>query len=148
MAQSKAISFGKQYLLFSDMATVPEFSPACGAEEWNLNINIETSTTNLPDCENPDLPAWLGIDEVSKQMAFSWNGVLDTDAMQMFRDWWFEGGPKNVRWMTSGAALDGGGYYAGPALLTSYSETATRGQKWRISAGVAIDGKPTHTPAA
>lgn len=149
MAQVKSLKFAEQVLMLGDGATPTElFAAPCGFESLTLTVNIETNTTNLPDCDDPDLPAWLVSDEVSKQMVIAGNGTLDTDSMQIWRDWLFAGGEKNVRWVTSGTAANGGGYYSAPAILTTFEESGERGQRWQSSIAVTLNGKPVWTPAA
>lgn len=149
MAQAKTLKFSNQLIMLGDGATPTEaFAAPCGFTTLSMTVNIEVSSTNVPDCDDPDLPAWLESDEVSKQMALSGDGVLDRDAMQIWREWLLAGGEKNVRWFTSGAAADGGGYYEAPAILSQYQETGQRGQRWNISIGLTLNGKPTWTDAA
>lgn len=148
MAQAKTLKFANQVLMLGDGATPEEFAAPCGFTTLSLTVNIETNTTNIPDCEDPDLPAWLASDEVSKQMVVGGSGVLDTDAIQMWRDWLMEGGEKNVRWVTSGTAANGGGYYEAPGILTQYEETGERGQRWQLATQITLNGKPEWTAAA
>lgn len=148
MAQAKTLRFAQQSILLSDGATPAVFSAPCGFTSLNLTVNIETNTTNVPDCEDPDLPAWLVSDEVSKQMVLGGTGVLDTDAMQIWRDWLLDGGEKDIRWSTDGTLANGGGYFAAPGILTTYEETGERGQRWQVNVGITLNGKPTFTPAA
>lgn len=148
MAQVKSLKFAEQVLMLGDGATPTEvFAAPCGFESLTLTVNIETNTTNLPDCDDPDLPAWLVSDEVSKQMVAAGNGTLDTDSMQIWRDWLMEGGEKNVRWVTSGTAANGGGYFSAPAILTTFEESGERGARWQQSVAVTLNGKPVWTPA-
>lgn len=148
MAQAKTLKFSQQLMMIGDGATPTEnFEAPCGFTTLNLTVNIETNTTNVPDCDDPDLPSWLISDEVSKQMVLGGNGVLDTDAMQMWRDWLLAGGEKNVRWFTAGTAVNGGGYFQAPGIMTTYEETGERGQRWNINAAVTLNGKPEWTPA-
>lgn len=152
MAQAKTIKFGAQFLLISDMETpTPSFVAPCGFEQLSLTVNVQTNDTNVPDCEDPDLPAWLVSDIVSKQMRISGSGVLDTDAMrQIWQDWWLNGAPADeipVRWYRDLLSANGGGYFQAPAVLTSYSETGQRGQRWQVAVELALNGKPVWTPA-
>lgn len=147
MAQAKTLRFAEQVMMIGDGATPTEgFEAPCGFTTLNLTVNIETNTTNVPDCEDPDLPAWLVSDEVSKQMVLAGQGVLDTDAMQLWRAWLLDGGEKNVRWLTSGLAANGGGYFEAPGILTTYEEAGERGQRWNQNIGITLNGKPTFTP--
>ncbi len=146
MAQAKTLKFAQQAILLGDGATPTEnFDAPCGFTELNLTVNIETNTTNVPDCDDPDLPSWLISDEVSKQMVLTGNGVLDTDAMQTWRDWLMDGGEKNVRWFTDGTGANGGGYFQAPGILTTYEEQGQRGQRWNQNIGITLNGKPEFT---
>lgn len=148
MAQAKTLRFAQQVMLLGDGAEPTEgFDAPCGFTTLTLTVNIETNSTNVPDCTDPDLPAWLVSDEVSKQMVLSGDGVLDTDAMQVWRDWLLEGGEKNVRWLTSGVAADGGGYFQAPGIMSTYEEGGARGERWSLSAAITLNGKPVFTPA-
>lgn len=148
MAQAKTLKFNQQLLMIGDGADPTEgFTAPCGFESLNLSVNIETSTTNIPDCDDPDLPAWLASDEVSKQMVISGEGVLDTDANQMWREWLLAGGEKNIRWLTKGTLANGGGYWEAPAILSTYEEAGQRGQRWANNIGLTVNGKPTWVPA-
>ena len=145
MAQAKTIKFGSQVLVIGNGATPEVFTAPCGLTTLNLTVNIETSDTNVPDCADPNLPSWLVSDEVSKQMVVGGNGVLDTDAMQVYRAWLLSGGEKNIRWLTSGTGANGGGYWAAPGILESYEETGERGQRWNVAISIKLNGAPTFT---
>lgn len=148
MAQAKSLRFANQLVMLGDGATPTEvFTAPCGLTSLTMTVNIESNTTNIPDCANPDLPAWLASDEVSKQMVISGDGVLDTDAMKVWRAWLFAGGEKNIRWFTAGTAANGGGYYQAPGILTTYEESGSRGERWNTSIAITLNGKPTWTPA-
>ena len=148
MAQAKTIKFAEQLLMLGNGATPTEvFTAPCGFTSLNLTVNIETSSTNVPDCANPDLPAWLESDEVSKQMTIGGNGVMDRDAIKIWRAWLLAGGTKNVRWFTSGNAAAGGGYWQAPGILSTYEETGERGQRWQLNIGITLSGAPIWTNA-
>ena len=146
MAQAQTISFGKVVVLLSDMQTpTPIFSASCGVEELTMTINIESNTTNAPDCDDPDLPGWLESDIVSKQMTIQGNGVLDLNAIGVWNDWAHNELPATeiqVRFMRD-ISGPGGGYYQGRAILTAYEETGQRGNKWRNTFTITFSGKPT-----
>lgn len=150
MAQANTIRFGRCFILIGDGATPEVFAAPCGFSELTMTINIESNTVNIPDCEDPDLAAWLATDIVSQQMTLQGTGVLDQQAMQMWQDWWLDGGAeeRNVRWFRDLTAANGGGYFEAPAVLTAYEETGSRGQRWQNSVGIALNGKPTFTAAA
>lgn len=149
MALAKTIKFADQLLMLGDGATPTEgFVAPCGLTTLGLTVNIELNSTNVPDCDDPDLPAWLVSDEVSKQMVVSGQGVLDRDAMQVYRDWLMDGGEKTVRWMTNGTGAQGGGYWEAPALLSTYEESGERGRPWDVNLALTLNGRPEWTANA
>lgn len=150
MAQAKTITFGKAVVLLQDLdeSALAFFAP-CAIETLSMTINVESNTTNIPDCSDADLVAWLTTDIVSMQMTIEGEGALDTDAMKEWQDWYHteNGLERQVRFFKNLTALNGGGYYQGPAVLTAYSESGQRGQRWRQSFTIAFNGKPTWTAA-
>lgn len=148
MAQAKTIRFAGQLLMLGDGESPEEFAAPCGFTSLNLTVNIETNSTNVPDCDDPDLPAWLESDEVSKQMVVGGTGVIDRDSLQIWRAWLLAGGEKNVRWFTTGTAAEGGGYWEAPGILSTYEETGERGQRWELSVDITLNGAPEWVPAA
>lgn len=142
MAQATTILFGDQAILIGNGATPEVFTAPCGLTELTRTINTETSTTNVPDCIDPDLPSWLEIDAVSKQMVLSGNGVLAVEYLEQWRLFSESDDYRTVRWYRDLSAANGGGYYEGPALLTTYEESGARGRKWNVSIGLTFDGKP------
>lgn len=147
MAQAKTLKFADQLMMIGDGAIPEVFSAPCGFTTLTLTVNIATNDTNVPDCNDPSLPAWLVSDEVSKQMVLSGDGVLDTDAFQTWRTWLLAGGEKNIRWFTTGVAANGGGWFSAPGIMSTYSENGQRGQRWNLSSAITLNGKPTWTPA-
>lgn len=150
MAQAASIKFGKAMILLSDMGSPAVFSAPCGVESLTLNVTVNTNDTNIPDCADPDLPSWLVSDIVSKRMSLDFEGMLDQQAMQVWQDWWLNDEPSDevdVRFFRDLTSGQGGGYFQAPAILAPYSETATRGNRWRNSGTLLLQGKPTFTAA-
>lgn len=143
MALAKTIKFGEQVLLWGDGLTPETFTPLCGFTSLELTVNIETNSTNVPDCDDPDLPAWLISSEVSKQMQLGGSGVIDADVLDAFNDWILNGGEKNFRWLTNSAKNPtANGYWEASGILSAYSQTGERGQEWNESATILLNGQP------
>lgn len=150
MALAKTIKFNNVIVLLESTTVPGTYVAPCGVESLTMTVNIETETTNVPDCANPDLASWLETDIVSHQMTIEGEGVLDSDAMQDWQEWWFgthAGLPRNVRFFRNILAANGGGTFTGPAVLSAYSESGQRGQRWRNSFTITFSGKPTFAAA-
>jgi hypothetical protein len=153
MAQAVGYKFGKSYILVSDMATpTPAFVAPCGFESLTMTVNIETETTNLPDCTNPDLAGWLAIAATSKQMTLEGEGVLDTSAMKIWRDIFMNNTPYvtddvPMRLFIDLNVANNGGRFDGTAVLTNWQQNGRRGGFWQFQVAAAFSGKPTFTAA-
>lgn len=148
MAQATTVRFGQQALLIGDGATPTEnFTAPCGITSLTKTTNVETNTVNIPDCDDPDLASFLGIDEISRQIQIQFGGVLATEALDMWQEWDLAGGYKNVRWFRDLSAANGGGYLQGSALFTAFEEAGEAKQRYNITGTITFDGKPTWTPA-
>lgn len=147
MTSAISLKFGVQALLLGDGESEEAFTAPCGITSLSRTSNITTNTTEEPDCDDVDAPVWLAVDEVSRQWLITGSGLLSRQALPTWRDWDYEGGPKNVRWYTNLTAPQGGGYFWGPALLTTFEEQGQRGQRWQVNFGVTFDGKPTRVAA-
>lgn len=148
MAAAKTVKFGSQILVIGNGATPEVFTSPCGLTSLNLDFNIETNDTNAPDCTNPDLPSWLITDVVSQQMVISGEGILDTDALQVWNAWILSGGEKNIRWIIAGTGANGGGYWSAPGILSTFGLSGERGSRWQQSIEIRLNGQPTFTKNA
>lgn len=150
MAQAQTIKFGEQMLLIGDGADPEVFSSPCGITSLTKSTSTNTSDIDIPDCDDPDLVIWLGIDEVSKRMTLTFSGTLAQQSLALWQEWELDGGLRNVRWMRNLTNLDLRGYLEGPALLTEFEETSEARGRYTFTGTIIFDGKPVWTalPAA
>lgn len=145
MALARTLKFGEQLLLWGDGGSPETFTPLCGFTSLELTVNIETNSTNIPDCDDPDLPAWLKSSEVSKQMQLGGSGVIDTNALNAFKQWIMEGGERNFRWLTDGDEhSESNGYWEAPGILSAYGQTGERGTEWNQNVTILLNGRPNY----
>lgn len=148
MAQATTIPFGAIKILIGDGASPENFVAPCGLTSLTDTTNVETNTTNIPDCEDPDMASWLAIDEVSRQKVVSGSGILSREAFKRWQDWDLAGGFKNAKVVYDLSAANGGGELSGRVLLTTFEKTAEAKGRWQISVGITFDGKPEWDPAS
>jgi len=142
MAQIQSIKFGEQMLLIGDGADPEVFSSPCGINSLTKSTSTNTSDVDLPDCDDPDLVVWLGIDEVSKRMTLTFSGTIAQQALAMWQEWELDGGTRNVRWLRNLTNLALRGYLEGPALLTEFEETSEARGRYTFTGTIIFDGKP------
>lgn len=148
MAEGTPVFFGLQTLLIGNGANPEVFSSWCGITQITKTTNKETGTVAMPDCDDPDLPAWMIAYLISNQMVINFSGTLPQESLPDWDAWDREGGYKNVRWYRNLSAGAGGGYYQGPALLSQWEEGADIRAPFTFTGAVTFSGKPDWVPAA
>lgn len=141
MAKAQTVTFGVFGIKVGDGATPEAFSAPCGLTSKGFNQTASTQETVVPDCDDPDAPAYTerGIDAISGEISGS--GVLDKSAFEnVWQPWFVSAAPRNCRIYPSGET---GKYYAGSFVLTALNMTADRGQKVTISVTMQNDGEYT-----
>lgn len=152
MALPVTVAFARFYILVGDGDSPEIFRAPCGLTSKGFNQTATTQDTIVPDCENPDAPAFVerAIDALSSEI--SGDGVLSwDDHHEVWQPWLFSAAAKNVRIGIGTIPTLTGGYYEGPFLLTGLNMTADRGQKMRgavtlVSAGEWEFIPPTSSP--
>lgn len=145
MAQMKPIKFGEQFILIGDGGSPEEFVAPCGITSLTKSTSTNTADIDLPDCDDPDLVVWLGVDEVSKRMTLSGSGTVAQQYLAEWQKWDLDGGTRNVRWMRNLTDLTLRGYLAAPGLLTEFTETSESRGRYTFTFTIILDGKPVWT---
>lgn len=84
MAAPTTAKFGKFRVLLGDSASPIVYSAPCGFTSKSLTLTKNLQDINLPDCDDPDAPAWVGRDVQSLSAAINGEGVL---AAESAPDW-------------------------------------------------------------
>lgn len=107
----------------------------------NLDRGIEfTASGNkveVPDCDDPDAPAWIEFVKQTMEATLTGAGKLDALAgtMDDYTAWVASPNGKNIQiW------LNDIGYFQGKFQLTKFGITGTRGNKAEVSLGMDSDG--------
>ncbi|MFC0245822.1 phage tail tube protein [Falsochrobactrum ovis] len=134
---------------FGDAETPEEFVHSCTINT-SQDFTIEATTTDAtePNCENPDLPAWVlrSVDTLSANINGA--GTMDPVSFGVLRTHMLSGEPFNVRVTLDGlTAVNGGGHFAGRYVMTSLG-LAKEGKGY-VTSTVALqsDGEIKWVPA-
>ena len=71
MAQPTTFSFGKGTIEVGDGETPEVFSKVCGFNSIEMSLKKDTNDTTVPDCDDPDAPAWKQRDVTSIELMSS-----------------------------------------------------------------------------
>ncbi len=148
MARPTTVAFNQFLIEVGDGASPETFAAPCGLTSKGFNQSASTQDTTVPDCDDPDAPAYVerAVDALSAEISGS--GVL---AMEAFTDvwepWYRSALFRNAHVRLDVPAADGGGYYTGKFILSQFNMTGQRGQKVNVEVTMVSDGEITWVPA-
>lgn len=142
MAKPVTLAFSKLLILVGDGASPETFAAPCGLTSKGFDITATSNGIEVPDCDDPDAPAWT--DRVVKALSGSVSGagILATESFGIWRDWALGGLAQNVRIQLVGTGL---GYYSGSFILNKFSIKASLGDKVQVDIGMESDGEVIFT---
>lgn len=86
MAAPTTAKFGKFRVLLGDGASPQAYVAPCGFTSKSLVLSKNLQEINLPDCDDPDAPAWVGRDVQSLSAAINGEGVLAAESAPTWMD--------------------------------------------------------------
>lgn len=141
MTKPTTFRFGEMLIEIGNGASPEVFTAPCGLTSKGFNGAAATSDTLVPDCDDPDAPAWLERAVTSLSRDVSGDGVLSAEYEQAWDDWWSGGLTKNVR-ITIGSFAWTGAY-----ILNTFNITGAQGEKLKVAVSMQSDGQVTRAAA-
>jgi hypothetical protein len=114
-----------------------------------IQFQSDTNEFIMPDCYNPDDPAWKSVTKDGLSATISGAGMLYTASVADWYEWFAGDDAKNIQFTLNVPLASGGGYWAGAFKLTSF-EVTSDGNKEQSTCTVTLvsDGPVTWTDAA
>jgi hypothetical protein len=151
MAQPTVLSFGKGLVYFGDGASPDElFTKICGFNSIQLAIEKDTNDVTIPDCDDPDAPAWRSTDVLSIAWTAEFEGIMAKEAEATLWAAVNNGMPTNIRIRLVGFGSGSGTpdlQFSGAAHIAA-TISGERGSKYQISVTATGDGALTRTMVA
>lgn len=148
MAQAKAIRGVKILVKIGDGGSPETFTHNCSINDArSFQITAQTNDVNVPDCDDPDLIAWIEREKVSVGGTINGAGVTNTPDVQFFFNYVKDPDPRNVRVVFDVPGPDGGGYFEGAWLGADFQVSGQRGQKSDCTITMQSTGEITWTSA-
>lgn len=152
MTAAKTVK-GKSLLIkVSDMdEDTPVFAADCLVNsDRGIVFTAETNETKVPDCDDPELIAWINREKVSLSASINGAGTLHTPNVADYSTWFASEATKDIHVELQGIVLaNGGGYWAGAFHLTSFEVTGSLGELVQCSLTLLSSGAVTwHVAAA
>lgn len=113
-----------------------------------FTLSADVTDVVVPDCDDPEAPAWKQrfIDGLSGDVSGS--GVLHTASVETWKTWFDSGDAKNCRVNINVAGALGGGYFAGAFKLTSFAISGARKNNSTAEVALVSHGAITWTDNA
>jgi predicted secreted protein len=142
MAKPTTLPFSKLLILIGDGASPETFAAPCGLTSKSFDLSATSNGIEVPDCDDPDAPAWT--ERVVKALSgtVSGSGILAAESFPIWQDWALGGQTKNARVQLDNAGL---GYYSGAFILSKFSLKASLGDKVQVDVTLESDGQITFT---
>lgn len=97
MAQPTVIAGTKLLVLVGDGASPEVFTAPCGLTTQTFSMTAATNSTVLPDCLDPELPAWEAKNIVSLAAQITGTGVMAVELFDLWNDWFIGAQVKNAQ---------------------------------------------------
>lgn len=150
MALPTTFRFGAGYIQLGDGGGTEVFTKLCGFTQIEFSADKDLNDTTVPDCDDPDAPAWKQRDVVALSSSFKCTGVLAKEALPLVESAFLSSTSRNMR-----IRIVGGGTGAGtPDRLIAgkfhvkHSLKGQRGDKWELDFSGESDGEVTFTNVA
>lgn len=140
MAKPTTAAGTKLIVLLGNEATPEVFAAPCGLNTGGFNAQADTGESVVPDCDDPEAPAWKERTTTALSRDFTGAGVLAKESLPTWNTWFESGLAKNCK-----IKIDGVGWitWSGAYLLTGFNITGERGGKLQVEVTMASDGEVT-----
>jgi predicted secreted protein len=137
MAQPTVLAGTKLLLLVGNGASPEVFAEPCGLTTKSFDFNASTNTNLIPDCDDPEAPAWETTDINALSASLSGSGLMTVASYQVWREWFLSAEGRNMHVKFDHADL---GHYTGSFKLLNLKHTGSRGNKVTVEVSAKADG--------
>lgn len=142
MTKPTTAAGSKLSIWLGDGASPEVFVAPCGLTSRGINFSADSNDTNVPDCDDPDAPAWVERVVRSLQAGVTGSGVLAKEAKTAWEGFFFGGVSKNCR-VVIDWGVGGTHRYDGAFICTGFNVTGALGEKINVEIALQSDGEIT-----
>ena len=144
MAKPTVIPGTKLLILVGDGASPEVFAQPCGLTTTGFNLTAATNSTVIPDCDDPEAPAWEAKDITSLAGQATGSGVMAVESFDIWNDWYMSAEPRNCQIKLDHADL---GHWTGSFILSRCQFAGQRGNKVTVDITIDNNGAVAWVPA-
>lgn len=140
MAKPTTLRAGAMLIKLATPSAPTVFVAPCGFTSKSLALSKNLEEINIPDCDNPDDPAWVGRDVSSLTASVSGEGVLAEEALQVWMAAFASTEPQNVE-IELRLAGTASFIWTGLMHVSTVTIAAEQGSRITISVEMQSDGE-------
>lgn len=148
MVKPTTIKSGKIRVKLGDGASPEVFTAPCGFTSKSFVRNKTLNEVSVPDCDDPDAPAWTERDVAALSWSVTGQGVLAAEALETWDAFFDSTESRNVLIEEEFPAPIGIVTYTGRAHLENLEHGAELGQRVTINVSLQSDGELVRDPTA
>lgn len=142
MAAVKYTRGVKLVLKVGDGAEPEQFTALCSINaERGMTFDGTFRDEVVPDCEDPDLLAWVAREAESLSVGVTGGGMSDKNDIKRLWDWWKSGASKNCQLILDDPLPANVITWEGGFKLPSFDLSGNRGEKVASSITLSSDGE-------
>lgn len=139
----------KLRVLLGDDSDPVVYTQFCGLTAKQINFQTQTQDEYVPDCDNPDDPAWREITKSGRSVTITGSGTLDIKgALQRMQDAYNSDEPVPMKVELNVPSVDGGGAWVGNFAVTQLQITGNDNTLVTANITLESDGEVAWVPAA
>lgn len=139
MAKPTVLRGSLMLLEIGDGGSPEQFDNPCGLSEKAFNRTWSVNDEIIPDCDDPDAPAWNARTKVAAGATISGSGLLAKEFLDAYEAWFADQDARNCKITLD--YDDGPIEYTGAFHLTTFNITGTIGQKVQVEIEAQSDGE-------
>ena len=144
MTQPTTLNASKLSVWIGSSTSPGTFVAPCGLTTRGINLTANTNDITIPDCDDPDLPSWIGRVVQSLSAGVNGTGVLAIEALPTWRQFFMEATSKLCRVVIDGTGLPPAldcGYFEGLFICSALNITGDLGNKIQVEVNMVSDGQ-------
>lgn len=138
MAKPTTLSAAKLSIWVGNGVSPEVFAAPCGLTTRGINFSKNLNDQSVPDCDDPDLPAWIERVTRDLQAGVTGSGVLALEALPTWWAFWRNTEAQNCRIVLDHSTA---GRWEGAFHCSNFNVTGNLGDKVQVEVTLASDGE-------
>lgn len=137
---------GSSVAIFLEGTPAGTFIRPCGLNNHTVTFTKNMQEVNVPDCDDPELPAWIERGVESLDFSASGEGILAAEALPRWWEVFNSTESVNARvYVGKQDDFDNGYFWEGKVHVSNFEIGGNRGEKATASISLVSDGEMTLT---